>query len=63
MFFKLLKLAGLDINAKIAELKADLAFKAEQASEQVTRKARAICTEPTNLPSQPLKPWSIRCLA
>ena len=42
MFFKLLKLAGLDINAKIAELKADLAFKAEQASEQVTRKARAM---------------------
>jgi hypothetical protein len=44
MFFKLLKLAGLDINAKIAELKADLAFKAEQASEQVTRKARAMAT-------------------
>ena len=42
MFFKLLKLAGLDINAKIAELKADLAFKAEQASEEVTRKARAM---------------------
>jgi hypothetical protein len=42
MFFKLLKLAGLDINAKIAEFKADLAFKAEQASEQVTRKARAM---------------------
>jgi hypothetical protein len=42
MLFKLLKLAGLDINAKVAELKAEVAFKAEQASEQVTRKARAI---------------------
>jgi hypothetical protein len=42
MLFKLLKLAGLDISAKIAELKADVAFKAEQASEQVTRKARAV---------------------
>ena len=42
MFFKLLKLAGLDVNAKIAELKAELAFKAEQASENVTHKARAL---------------------
>ena len=42
MFFKLLKLAGLDVNAKIAELKAELAFKAEQASEHVTHKARAL---------------------
>ena len=40
MFFKLLKLAGFDINAKIAELKADLAWRVEQASEQMTRKAR-----------------------
>jgi hypothetical protein len=42
MFFKLLKLAGLDVNEKIAELKAELAFKAEQASEHVTHKARAL---------------------
>jgi hypothetical protein len=42
MLFKLLKLAGLDISAKVAELKAEVAFKAEQASEQVTRKARAM---------------------
>jgi hypothetical protein len=42
MFFKLLKLAGLDVNAKIAELKAEFAFKAEQASEHVTHKARAL---------------------
>jgi len=28
MFFRLLKLAGLDVNAKIAELKADLAHSA-----------------------------------
>ena len=27
MFFRLLKLAGIDVNAKIAELKADLAVK------------------------------------
>jgi hypothetical protein len=42
MFFKLLKLAGLDVNAKIAELRAELAFKAEQASEHLTHKARAL---------------------
>jgi hypothetical protein len=42
MFFKVLKLAGLDLNAKIAELKAELAFKAEQASEHVAHKARAL---------------------
>ena len=59
MFFKLLKLAGLDINAKIAELKADLAFKAEQASEEVTRKARAMamvaacCGAPASLRCSP----------
>jgi hypothetical protein len=41
MFFNLLKLAGLD-NAKIAELKAELAFKAEQALEHVTHKARTL---------------------
>jgi hypothetical protein len=44
MFFKLLKLAGLDVNAKIAELKAELAFKAEQASEHFTHKARSVAT-------------------
>jgi hypothetical protein len=32
MFFKLLKLAGIDVNATIAELKADLEFKAQQVS-------------------------------
>src|SRR5262245_35262260 len=42
MFFKLLKLAGVDVNAKIAELRAELAFKVEQASEHVTQKARAL---------------------
>jgi hypothetical protein len=42
MFFKLLKLAGLDVNARIAELRAELAFKAEQASEHLTHKARVL---------------------
>ena len=40
MFFRLLKLAGIDINAKIAELKADLEFKAQQVSEHASFKAR-----------------------
>jgi hypothetical protein len=40
MFFKLLKLAGIDVNAKIAELKADLEFKAQQVSEHASFKAR-----------------------
>jgi hypothetical protein len=42
MFFRLLKLAGLDLEAKLAELKADVAFKAQQLSEQVTNKARTM---------------------
>jgi hypothetical protein len=40
MFFRLLKLAGIDVNAKIAELKADLEFKAQQVSEHASFKAR-----------------------
>jgi hypothetical protein len=40
MFFKFLKLAGIDVNGKIAELKADLEFKAQQASEYASFKAR-----------------------
>jgi hypothetical protein len=40
MFFKLLKLAGIDVNAKIAELKADLEFKAQKVSEHASFKAR-----------------------
>ena len=40
MFFKLLKLAGIDISAKIAELKADLEFKAQRISERASLKAR-----------------------
>ena len=40
MFFRLLKLAGIDVNAKIAELKADLEFKAQQVSEHALFKAR-----------------------
>jgi hypothetical protein len=35
MFFRLLKLAGIDVNAKIAELKADLEFKAQQFRARV----------------------------
>ena len=42
MFFRLLKLAGIDVNAKIAELKADLSVKIGQTSEELTRKARII---------------------
>jgi hypothetical protein len=42
MFFRLLKLAGIDVNAKIAELKADLAVKIGQTSEELTRRARII---------------------
>jgi hypothetical protein len=42
MFLRLLKLAGLDINAKLAELKADLAIKIGQTSEELTRRARII---------------------
>ena len=42
MFFRLLKLAGVDVNAKIAELKADLEFKIGQTSEEVTRRARTM---------------------
>src|SRR5512142_3301144 len=40
MFFKLLNLAGLDINAKIAELRADLELKAERVSERALFKVR-----------------------
>ena len=40
MFFKLLKLAGIDVNAKIAELKADLELKAQQVTEHASFKAR-----------------------
>jgi hypothetical protein len=40
MFFRLLKLASIDVNAKIAELKADLEFKAQQVSEHASFKAR-----------------------
>jgi hypothetical protein len=40
MFFRLLKLAGIDVNAKISELKADLEFKAQQVSEHASFKAR-----------------------
>ena len=40
MFFRLLKLAGIVVNAKIAELKADLEFKAQQVSEHASFKAR-----------------------
>lgn len=42
MFFKLLKLAGLDVKATIAELKADLFRRIELASQQATRKARTL---------------------
>jgi hypothetical protein len=41
MFFRLLK-AGIDVNAKIAELKADLKVKIGQTSEEVTRRARTM---------------------
>jgi hypothetical protein len=40
MFFKLLNLAGIDINAKIAELRADLDLKAQRVSERALFKAR-----------------------
>jgi hypothetical protein len=40
MFFKLLNLAGIDINAKIAELRADFELKAQRVSERVLFKAR-----------------------
>jgi hypothetical protein len=40
MFFRLLKLAGIDVNATIAELKADLEFKAQQVSEYASFKVR-----------------------
>jgi hypothetical protein len=42
MFFRLLKLAGLDVNATIAELKADLFRRIERASQQATQKARTL---------------------
>jgi len=42
MLFRLLKLAGLDVNAKIAEVRADLAWRFGQASQQATGKARAV---------------------
>ena len=42
MLIKLLKLAGFDIEAKIAEVKADVAWKVAQVSELVTRKARTL---------------------
>jgi len=42
MFLRLLKLAGIDVNAKLAELKADLAVKIGQTSEELTRRARII---------------------
>lgn len=40
MFFKLLNLAGIDINAKIAELRADFELKAQRVSERAAVKAR-----------------------
>jgi hypothetical protein len=40
MFFKLLNLAGIDINAKIAELRADFELKARRVSERALFKAR-----------------------
>jgi hypothetical protein len=40
MFFKLLNLAGIDINAKIAELRADFELKAQRFSERALFKAR-----------------------
>jgi hypothetical protein len=42
MFLRLLKLAGIDVNAKLAELKADLAVKIGQTSEELARRARII---------------------
>ena len=42
MFFRLLKLAGIDVNAKLAELKADLAVKIGQTSGDLTRRAQII---------------------
>jgi hypothetical protein len=42
MFFRLLKLAGLDVKATIAEVKADLFRRIELASQQATRKARTL---------------------
>jgi hypothetical protein len=42
MFLRLLKLAGIDVNAKLAEFKADLAVKIGQTSEELTRRARII---------------------
>ena len=40
MFFKLLNLAGIDINAKVAELRADFELKAQRISERAAVKAR-----------------------
>jgi hypothetical protein len=42
MFFRLLKLAGIDISAKLAELKADLAAWAEYKSDVAAHKARTL---------------------
>jgi hypothetical protein len=40
MFFKLLNLAGIDINTKVAELRADFELKAQRISERAAVKAR-----------------------
>jgi hypothetical protein len=40
MLFKVLKLAGIDVNTKLAELKADHEVKAQQVSEHASYKAR-----------------------
>jgi hypothetical protein len=40
VFFKLLNLAGIDINAEIAELRADFELKAQRVSERAAVKAR-----------------------
>src|SRR6478735_5097347 len=39
MFFRLLNLAGIDVNAKIAELRADFELKAQRISERAAVKA------------------------
>jgi hypothetical protein len=42
MFFRLLKLAGIDVSAKLAELKADLAAWVEYKSDEAAHKARTV---------------------
>jgi hypothetical protein len=42
MFFKLLKLVGIDVTGKLAELKADFELQILQASEKVSHRARNI---------------------